>query len=1386
MAHSPSFKVELVTMSRRSRSLDFSSMASKLLDDPYVKRLIPLLSSSPLTAEELELYSRLATCELRSVMNLPPGIMFALLLAGRAAPVHPTALIQCICLFALGGEVPALWYTVTDLLVSYWCRGFEGAVRVAVAVLYAFALPLDVTRAPQWEDFRVEELVNVEPERIVLAVALRQLLDGGSIEAVGTAPAAMARRAVYAAGPEHGLSDDVNMALLAAHVVLGAKGAVVLAHLRNDCLRKRPDGLDLLASVIGAWDLEHFAAARRGSLTLLKELIHLSSCGALPSRPKRPLVLPFDDKYLTHLLADSEPLRDAASLHADFFDVFRELVHQASSRMQNQLKDFVFFRQAIVAGQWRAMLWSFLPTIFATVDCAALTHQQCRDLVRHRLVQAIPAAVPAVQDDGVVLVLSECDIDVSHLLLRLPASLTAAGGQSLASLTVLRIRGSGIRDGDVAVLMKGLNWRQLTWLDLGFNVITDTGFSSIHEHLSHHFEGARTPLQLLTLSLSYNCITDVSCGKIGDLLRGAWFLSRLDLPGHPQLTDLQGSIRHGALQRPWAGFCEVTVNVLRSAISPATCAELSQPHSFNGCFISSYDAKLYPSQGRPSSCRHVGDHQTQHFQANRNIIEAEWREQLDRGEIPEPHLLLQLEFATMRDDPDVAAQHCLNAVRAAESMTGPAISRLMTHHRDQPCVKEESEKWTIDTNGECLGTGAYGVVYRARHRDRPQDLYVAKIFAPDKFYLEEVSTFVDLAPIAGVVSPVFGFARDISLLGEPPEEKFVLISRYGGESVAQLLRSKASDHTLPLASATEFGAAMRSVAAIVKQLHAAGIAHGDLHSGNLLWERDEKRFSLVDFGLSVGSATWRHRISDYERLLGIGLRMVLRRCRQLDRDAAALNPLRLLQSDTAAPYLDELRHIAREAFELMFVSNSDYPSANAAAGINEFLARMSESTPSSENTSFLAFDSPSGASDHNSTEENTAGSHAAEAGRIAAQIDHGLLHSTSWTERAVGLCRSEPLISQTSDVTIANAISASPYATLIVRATLQELWMASAVDPQAVNSQLLTQTYAYAPSVECFRAAYDALLQLATKGDPKCRMLANAVVAVVLEPRGKEGTTSAVWGPSVARRLEAHKSLRARPWDGSAPLAQRRNTNDVKCVGYSLTQLVSQHVPHRPDNQDAHGARAAAAANAFMEYLWKLPELHGHGYFNAQGLLDLPRLASGPHADALSDALGIVYRVLAGNTLTLEGAIPNMRVRRLKDFSEVFARVAKREYVAIGVQSVSDRTDDVPCDLLTDHYTHEEHRAQVGRGGGLKITHGHMRVIQSTTRTESDGRVWWHLRDTLLFDNQLDLLKPYGCNLVFNGKFVLAPSSEEECGELATSMARGYLSFFVVTKETAG
>jgi serine/threonine protein kinase len=209
----------------------------------------------------------------------------------------------------------------------------------------------------------------------------------------------------------------------------------------------------------------------------------------------------------------------------------------------------------------------------------------------------------------------------------------------------------------------------------------------------------------------------------------------------------------------------------------------------------------------------------------------------------------------------------------------------------------------------------------------------------DKYHAvtQEVSAFIDLAPIAGVVSPVFGFARDISLLGEPPEEKFVLISRYGGESVAQLLRSKANDHTLPLANATEFGAAMRSVVAIVKQLHAAGIAHGDLHSGNLLWERDEKRFSLVDFGLSVGSATWRHRISDYERLLGIGLRMVLRRCRQLDRDAAALNPLRLLQSDTAAPYLDELRHIAREAFELMFAGapaetrGSDATSSDSSA-----------------------------------------------------------------------------------------------------------------------------------------------------------------------------------------------------------------------------------------------------------------------------------------------------------------------------------------------------------------------------------------------------------------------------------------------------------------------
>jgi hypothetical protein len=48
--------------------------------------------------------------------------------------------------------------------------------------------------------------------------------------------------------------------------------------------------------------------------------------------------------------------------------------------------------------------------------------------------------------------------------------------------------------------------------------------------------------------------------------------------------------------------------------------------------------------------------------------------------------------------------------------------------------------------------------------------------------------------------------------------------------------------------------------------------------------------------------------------------------------------------------------------------------------------------------------------------------------------------------------------------------------------------------------------------------------------------------------------------------------------------------------------------------------------------------------------------------------------------------------------------------------------------------------------------------------------------------HQLDLLKPHGCNLVFNGKFVLAPSGPEELSKLELIMGLKYASFFVVLR----
>jgi hypothetical protein len=457
----------------------------------YAGRLIPLLPSK-LPLADIERYDRLSSCELRSVVSLSPGTIYALLLAGLADPAHPTALLQCTTMvYGISKGVPAFWYGAVDCLVSYWCRGFEGAVRVAAAVLYAFALPLDVTRAPRWEDFRVEELVNVEPERIVLAVALRQLLDGGSIAAVGTAPAAVARRAVYAAGPEHGLSDDVNMTLLAAHVVLGVKGADTIARLRRECCAMAPEKrLAHLAVAIGSWSEQHFETSQRGSLALLKKLVDQNARGLLPLRPRRLLVTPHDPNYLPKLLEDSLPLREVASHHQQFFDVFREMVHQASDRMQSAFNSFTSFRSRAVEGRWRDAVNGITNTKYGNVDCAGLLMKECRDLRRDTLIgpePVIPVLVGVA--DGLLEVLSQCDVDahVPLLLAQFPRSVLCS---SKFFLSTIRIRACGLTDDVAMTLFDSVDWHLLQVVDLAFNRLTDQ--SNVGTGKSHYMHGPHT------------------------------------------------------------------------------------------------------------------------------------------------------------------------------------------------------------------------------------------------------------------------------------------------------------------------------------------------------------------------------------------------------------------------------------------------------------------------------------------------------------------------------------------------------------------------------------------------------------------------------------------------------------------------------------------------------------------------------------------------------------------------------------------------------------------------------------------------------------------------------------------------------------------------------
>lgn len=135
-------------------------------------------------------------------------------------------------------------------------------------------------------------------------------------------------------------------------------------------------------------------------------------------------------------------------------------------------------------------------------------------------------------------------------------------------------------------------------------------------------------------------------------------------------------------------------------------------------------------------------------------------------------------------------------------------------------------------NVKKLGSGAYGKAYEVG------DGIVVKL---GKLYPKEVKVMDDLKHIEGiprVVASKFGAARDKYGIKDPVG--IIAMSKSPGKTI-QEISDKSKDPSLVLK-------AWDKAIPILKQIHKKGYAHGDIHSGNVLYDSKSGKASIIDLG----------------------------------------------------------------------------------------------------------------------------------------------------------------------------------------------------------------------------------------------------------------------------------------------------------------------------------------------------------------------------------------------------------------------------------------------------------------------------------------------------------------------------------------------------------